>query len=110
MLQKSLGLTEDPKPRFHMITIKSSCNVDAAGADPGHCMRTPPGHPRKCRLDPPPAVLQKSLGLTEEQKRDLMIARTFVLTSLSSLLQERAQLAASLQVKLQGGSGCPHAL
>ena len=41
---------------------------------------------------------QKSLGLTEEQKRDLMISRTFVLTSLASLLEERGQLAHTLQV------------
>ena len=41
---------------------------------------------------------QKSLGLTEEQKRDLMISRTFVLTSLASLLEERGQIAGMLQV------------
>lgn len=44
--------------------------------------------------------VQKSLDLSPEQQRHLMLARTYALTSLSGMLHERAQLAASLQVGL----------
>ena len=43
-------------------------------------------------------LLQKALELSEDQKRDLMTARRFCLTSMSTLMHERVQLFASLQV------------
>ena len=49
--------------------------------------------------------LQASLQLTQEQQRDLMVARTFVLTSLATLLHERTQLAAALQVSCLASDG-----
>lgn len=44
--------------------------------------------------------MQKALELSDGQKKDLMTARHFCLTSLGNLLHERQQLVSTLQVHI----------